>query len=79
MPMPAPHVLSGGLHKGAKLMKGVQPRAGGYGITSDPVPECSYNSLFAAAELASKEHWRAMEAVPANCHVEVRQGYTCAR
>ena len=62
--------------KGGMLMKGVQPRAGGYGIASDPVHECSYNSLFAAAELASKEHWRAMEVERASCHVEDRQGYT---
>merc|ERR1711884_509551 len=57
-------------------MDGVQPVTVGYGITSDPVRECSYDSLFAAAELAVKEPWRAIEVEQAGCSVQNCQGYT---
>merc|ERR1712038_1253512 len=60
----------------AKSMDGVQPTTVGYGITSDPIRECSYDSLFAAAELAIKEPWRALEVEQAGCSVEDCQGYT---
>merc|ERR1712241_792457 len=45
----------------ASRMEGVQPTTVGYGITSDPIRDCSYDSLFAAAELVIREPWRAIE------------------
>merc|ERR1711963_1202195 len=60
----------------AKLMDGVQPTIVGYGITSDPIRECSYDSLFAAVGIAIKEPWRAIEVEQASCSVEDCPGYT---
>merc|ERR1712242_309800 len=54
----------------------MQPTTVGYGITSDPIRECSYDSLFAAVEIAIKEPWRAIEVEQAGCSVEDCQGYT---
>merc|ERR550532_260467 len=59
----------------AKRMDGVQPTIVGYGITSDPIRDCSYDSLFAAVELAVKEPWRAIEVNQAGCSIESCQGY----
>merc|ERR1719411_2225831 len=60
----------------AKRMEGVQPTTVGYGITSDPIRECSYDSLFAAVAIAIKEPWRAIEVEQVGCSVEDCQGYT---
>merc|ERR1719330_1589411 len=56
-------------------MDGVQPTIVGYGITSDPIRECSYDSLFAAVELAIKEPWRAIEVDQAGFSMDECQGY----
>merc|ERR1712241_923933 len=60
----------------AKNMDGTQPTTVGYGITSDPIRECSYDSLFAAVEIAIKEPWRAIEVEQVGCSVEDCDGYT---
>merc|ERR1712241_748950 len=60
----------------AKNMDGTQPTTVGYGITSDPIRECSYDSLFAAVEIAIKEPWRAIEVEQVGCSIEDCQGYT---
>merc|ERR1712203_1024413 len=44
----------------AKRMDSVPPTVIGYGITSDPVRDVSYDDLFAAAQLSVKEPWRAI-------------------
>merc|ERR1712038_1575819 len=76
MPKSAPLSSVEAFVREAKSMDGVQPATVGYGITSDPVRECSYDSLFAAAELAVKEPWRAIEVEQAGCSVQNCQGYT---
>merc|ERR1719330_805094 len=76
MPKSAPLSSVEAFVREAKRMDGVQPTTIGYGITSDPIRECSYDSLFAAAELAIKEPWRAIEVEQAGCSIEDCQGYT---
>ena len=53
-----------------------KPTAVGYGVTSDPICGCSYNSLFADVEVAIKEPWRAIEVDQAGCSIEDCVGYT---
>merc|ERR1712154_538425 len=60
----------------AKKMDGAQPTTVGYGITSDPIRECSYDSLLAAVALSITEPWRVIEVEQAGCSVESCQGYT---
>merc|ERR1711884_645335 len=57
-------------------MDGVQPTTIGYGITSDPVRECSYDSLFAAVSQSIKEPWRVIGVDQAGCSVEDCDGYS---
>jgi len=76
MPKSAPLSSVEAFVREAKLMDGAQPTTVGYGITSDPIRECSYDSLFAAVGLAIKEPWRAIEVEQAGCSVEDCQGYT---
>merc|ERR1712242_461949 len=59
----------------ASRMQGEKPITVGYGITSDPIHECSYDSLFAAVGIAIKEPWRAIEVDQAGCSVEDCNGY----
>merc|ERR550532_3258900 len=59
----------------ASRMEGSQPSVIGYGITSDPVRECSYDSLFAAVGIAIREPWRAVEVDQASCSIEECPGY----
>merc|ERR1719512_684820 len=75
MPKSAPLSSVEAFVREAKRMDGVQPTTVSYGITSDPIRECSYDSLFAAAELAIKEPWRAIEVEQAGCSIEDCQGY----
>merc|ERR1740129_2049292 len=60
----------------ARRMDASKPATVGYGITSDPIRDCSYDSLLAAAQLAIKEPWRAIEVDQTGCSIEERQGYT---
>jgi len=75
MPQSAPLSSVEAFVSEAKRMEGVTPTTVGYGITSDPVRECSYDSLFAAVELAVKEPWRAIEVDQAGCSIESCQGH----
>merc|ERR1711963_461920 len=77
MPKSAPLSSVEAFVREAKRMDGVQPTTVGYGITSDPIRDCSYDSLFAAAGLSIKEPWRVFDEVEqAGCFVEDCQGFT---
>merc|ERR1712241_577168 len=60
----------------ASRMEGAQPTTVGYGITSDPIRDLSYDSLFAAVGLSIKEPWRVIDVDQAGCSVEDCNGYT---
>merc|ERR1719245_1066801 len=79
MPKTAPLSSVEAFVREAKNMDGTQPTTVGYGITSDPIRECSYDSLFAAVEIAIKEPWRAIEVEQVGCSIEDCQGYTLRR
>jgi len=53
-----------------------KPTTIGYGITSDPIRDCSYDSLLTAAQLTIREPWRAIEVEQVGCSIEDCQGYT---
>merc|ERR1740123_1129326 len=59
----------------ASRMEGSKPSTIGFGITSDPVRECCYDSLFAAVGIAIREPWRAIEVDQASCSTQECQGY----
>merc|ERR1712209_109858 len=63
----------------AKRMEGAQPTTVGYGITSDPIRDLSYDSLFAAVDLSIKEPWRAIDVEQSSCSIEDCDGYTLRR
>jgi len=63
----------------AKRMQGAQPTTVGYGITSDPIRDLSYDSLFAAVDLSIKEPWRVIDVDQAACSFEDRDGYILRR
>merc|ERR1711963_137410 len=79
MPKTAPLSSVEAFVREAKNMDVTQPTTVGYGITSDPIRECSYDSLFAAVEIAIKEPWRAIEVEQVGCSIEDCQGYTLRR
>jgi len=60
----------------ARRMDVSKPTTVGYGITSDPIRDCSYDSVLAAVEIAIKEPWRAIEVDQTGCSIEDCQGYT---
>merc|ERR1719195_988498 len=60
----------------AKRMEGVQPTTVGYGITSDPIRDLTYDSLFAAVDISIKEPWRVIDVDQAGCSVQDCDGYT---
>uniref|UniRef100_A0A7S1M0G3 Dinoflagellate luciferase N-terminal domain-containing protein n=1 Tax=Alexandrium catenella TaxID=2925 RepID=A0A7S1M0G3_ALECA len=60
----------------AKRMDGAQPTTVGYGITSDPIRELSYDSVFAAVALSVKEPWRVIDVDQTGCSVQDCAGYT---
>merc|ERR1719219_81767 len=59
----------------AKLMEGATPTTIGYGITSDPIRDVSFDNLFAATELAIKEPWRAIAVEQSSCQVQDCAGF----
>merc|ERR550532_1362003 len=75
MPKSAPLSTVEALVREASRMEGERPTTVGYGITSDPVRDCSYDSLFAAVSLSIKEPWRAIEVDQAGCSIEDCNGY----
>merc|ERR1719412_3275385 len=74
MPKSAPLSSVEAFVREAKRMDGVQPTTVGYGMTSDPIRDCSYDSIFAAVELSVKEPWRAIDVEQAGCSIENREG-----
>merc|ERR1719232_1832189 len=76
MPKSAPLSSVEALVREAKRMEGVQPTTVGYGITSDPIREASFDSLFAAVGLSIKEPWRVIDVDQAGCSVQDCDGYT---
>merc|ERR1712141_818349 len=62
--------------KEATRMEGEQPTTVGYGITSDPIRDLSYDSLFAAVDIAIKEPWRVLDVDQTGCSFEDCTGYT---
>merc|ERR1719277_2006551 len=79
MPKSAPLGSVDSFVREAKRMEGAQPTTVGYGITSDPVREISFDSLFAAVGLSIKEPWRVIDVDQAGCNVEDCNGYTLRR
>merc|ERR1719210_1953776 len=76
MPKSAPLGSVDAFVREAKLMQGAQPTTVGYGITSDPIRDLSYDSLFAAVDRSIKEPWRVIDVDQAGCSVEDCDGYT---
>merc|ERR1719327_1479366 len=76
MPKSAPLGSVDAFVREAKLMEGAQPTTVGYGITSDPIRDLSYDSLFAAVDLSIKEPWRVINVDQAGCSVQDCDGYT---
>merc|ERR1712241_1598412 len=76
MPKTAPLSTVEAFVQEARRMDVSKPAYVGYGITSDPIRNRSFGSLFAAVQLAIKEPWRAIEVEQTGCSIEDRQGYT---
>merc|ERR1712127_74674 len=76
MPKSAPLGSVDAFVREAKLMEGAQPTTVCYGITSDPIRDLSYDSLFAAVDISIKEPWRVIDVDQAGCSVEDGDGYT---
>merc|ERR1712242_590630 len=79
MPKSAPLGSVEAFVREAKRMEGSQPSTVGYGITSDPIRDISYDSLFVAVGISIKEPWRAINVDQAGCSVEDCDGYTLRR
>jgi len=76
MPKSAPLGSVEAFVREARVKDGAQPTTVGYGMTSDPVRELTYDSLFAAVGLSIKEPWRVIDVDQAGCSVEDCDGYT---
>merc|ERR550525_883868 len=63
----------------ATRMEGEVPTTVGYGITSDPIHDLSYDSIFAAVDLSIKEPWRVIDVDQTGCSFEDCTGYTLRR
>ena len=79
MPKSAPLGSVEAFVREAQRKDGAQPTTVSYGITSDPIRDVSYDSLFAAVGLSIKEPWRAINVDQAGCSVEDCNGYTLRR
>merc|ERR1719429_1044822 len=79
MPKSAPLGSVEAFVREAQRKDGAQPSTVGYGITSDPIRDISYDSLFAAVSISIKEPWRAINVDQASCSVEDCDGYTLRR
>merc|ERR1712232_297639 len=79
MPKSAPLGSVEAFVREAKRIEGAQPSTVGYGITSDPIRDISYDSLFAAVGISIKEPWRVIDVDQAGCSVEDCDGYTLRR
>ena len=79
MPKSAPLSSVEAFVRETSRMDGAKPTAVGYGVTSDPIRGCSYDSLFTDVEVAIKEPWRATEVDQAGSSIEDCAGYTLQR
>merc|ERR1712117_466490 len=79
MPKSAPLGSVEAFVREAKRMEGAQPTTVGYGITSDPIRDVSYASLFAAVGISIKEPWRVINVDQASCSTEDCDGYILRR
>merc|ERR1719492_386629 len=79
MPKSAPLGSVEAFVREAKRREGAQPTTVGYGITSDPIRDLSYDSLFAAVDISIKEPWRVIEVDQTGCSFEDCAGYTLRR
>ena len=75
MPKAASLVVADAFVREAMRMDSVPPTVVGYGITSDPVRDVSYDDLFAAAQLSVKEPWRAINVDQGSVDVQECAGY----
>merc|ERR550525_1464506 len=62
--------------RGATRIEGEQPTTVSYGITSDPIRDLSYDSIFAAVDISIKEPWRVLNVDQTGCSFEDCTGYT---
>jgi len=76
MPKSAPLGTVEAYVREAKRMQGAQPTTVSYGITSDPIRELSYDSVFAAVALSIKEPWRVIDVDQTGCSIQDCAGYT---
>merc|ERR1719270_2928964 len=76
MPKSAPLGSVEAFVREAKRMEGAQPTTVGYGITSDPIRDLSYDSLFAAVDLSIKEPWRVHDVDQTGCSYTANAGYS---
>merc|ERR1712051_19089 len=76
MPKSAPLGTVEAFVREAKRKDGAQPTTVSYGITSDPIRDLSYDTLFTAVGLSIKEPWRVIDVDQAGCSVEDCDGYT---
>merc|ERR1711963_727209 len=76
MPKAAPLGTVEAFVREAQRKDGAQPTTVSYGITSDPIRDLSYDSLFAAVDLSIKEPWRVIDVDQAGCSTEDCAGYT---
>jgi len=59
----------------AKRMGGAAPTIIGYGMTSDPIREVSYDSLFAAIQTSIRQPWTTINVDQANVNVKDGNGF----
>ena len=76
MPKSAPLSSVEAFVQGARRMDSSKPANVGYGITPDPIRDCSFDSLISAAQLAIKDPWRVIEVHQTGCSIEDFQDYT---
>jgi len=75
MPRSAPLSTVDAFVREAKRMDSIKPTTVGYGITSDPIRNCSFDNLLAAVTLSIKEPWRVIDVDQTGCSVQDCQGY----
>jgi len=75
MPKSAPLSCVEAIVREAKRMDSTQPTTISYGTTSDPIRECSYDSLMAAVQLSIKEPWRVIDVDQTGCDVQDCDGF----
>jgi len=75
MPRGAPLTAVESYVREAKLMDTAPPTTIGYGITSDPITDCAYDSIFAAVEKSIKQPWLAIDVDKDSCEVKDCSGF----